>query len=78
MNLNLLMRTTSLTFADHSGRHSKNVLGAQAISLLVKKEIHKVIPFVLIDHWLNCNTFQSKIFCSRTLYQTLNLLLNKA
>lgn len=74
------MRTTSLTFADRagrSGRGSGNALGVQAISPLVKKETYKVILFVLIDHWLNCTTFQSKIICSRTLYQTLNLLLNK-
>lgn len=78
VNLNTLIRTIPLTLACCSERGSGNTLGIQVISPLLKKETCKVILFVLIDHWLSHNTFQSKIFCSRTLCQTLNLLLNKA
>lgn len=43
---------------------------------LLKNETSQITLFVLIDHWLSRNTFQSKIFCSRTLCQTSNLFLN--
>lgn len=46
------------------------------ISPLLKNETSQVALFVLIDHRLSRNTFRSKIVCSRTLCQTLNLFLN--
>lgn len=66
VNLNILIRTISLTPAYCSERGSRNALGIQFLPLL-KKDTCKVILFVLIDHWLSRVTFQSKIFCSRTL-----------
>lgn len=71
VNLNILMRAISLPLAYCSQRGSGNALGIQVTSPLLKKHACKVILFVLIDHCLNCNTFQSKIFHSKTLCQTL-------